>query len=80
MVDADVSCGVVPLETGILGVIVPKQMIFPAVPETVVWTEKWVSVSEPAVAGEKAIVATGLVDWAVEAVQPPVVRATVARP
>src|SRR4051812_4973070 len=36
MVDAVVSCGVVPLETGMFGVIVPKQMIFPAVPETVV--------------------------------------------
>jgi hypothetical protein len=30
------SCGVVPFETGMFGVIVPKHMILPAVPDTVV--------------------------------------------
>jgi hypothetical protein len=77
MVEAVVSCGVVPLETGMFGVIVPKQMILPA-PEDAVPTAKWVSVSEPAVAAAKAIVAAGLVDWAVAADHPPVDLATVA--
>ena len=78
IVVAVVSRGVVPVETGMLGVIVPKQMILP-VPEEAVPTAKWVSVSEPPVAAMKSILATGEVDWAEAAVQPPVVLATVVR-
>ena len=61
MVDAVVSLGVVPVETGMLGVIVPKQMILPT-PVEAVPTAKWVSVSEPPVAATKSILATGDVD------------------
>ena len=79
MVEAVVSCGVVPTETGMFGVIVPKQMILP-VPDEPVPTAKWVAVPPvPAVMAPKAIVATGEVDCAEEAVKPPVVLATATR-
>ena len=72
-------CGVVPEETGILGVTVPKKTILP-VPEEAVPRVKWVIVPPvPPVEVGKATVATGELDWADEAVKPPVVLATATR-
>lgn len=72
------SWGAIGLVTAIFGVTVPEYRIVVA-PDVATPTEKWVIVLEPPVAAGKAIVATGLVEAAEEAVHPPVVLATDCR-
>lgn len=80
MVDAVVSRGVMPDEpTAMFGVTVPDQKIsLPGAPVTLP-VEKCVMVEPAPVDAGKSMLATGDVDPALDAVQPPVVRAGATR-
>ena len=78
IVDAVVSLGVIPLPVTMFGVTVPEKNIF-AAPPPVAPKLACVTVPVPPVPAGKSIFATGDVDPAAGAENPPVVRATLTR-
>lgn len=73
-----VNLGVIPLPVTILGVIVPDHRIAVA-PPPVLPVEKCVAVPEPPVPAGKSMLAAGLTLPPDDALQPPVVLATLVR-